>query len=431
MVKNSGWLLADKVARLGVGLVVGVWLARYLGPKEFGIYNYVIAYVSIIAILQSIGLDTVVIKRLALEPNSENKILGTSCAMKFGGAIVSIIISCATILPLSKDTSGNLLSITFALSIGAIFQTSDVIDFLYQARMKSNISVVVRSTSYFVIAIVKMLLIYMNVGLVWFALATTLELGLMAAGYLYTYYLYGGNVRNWRFSYKEAASLLKEAWPLFFSSMLVMLYIKIDQVMIANIVGEIELGIYSVAVRLTEIWYFIPMAISSAVFPTLIRLKNSEIDGYKKVLENLYLLMTVLSVIVAICLSFMSTFLVENLFGDSYERASGVIIIQCWSGLFIFSGLISNQFYQLEGLSHLIFTRNVIGLSLNVLLNYLLIPVYGIIGSAIATLLTQIVASYLFDLLNRSTRDLFLMRTKVYFNFIPMSYRLIVSWGRA
>ncbi|MBT8523607.1 flippase [Polynucleobacter paneuropaeus] len=425
ILKNTGWLLFDRLARLIMSLFIGILLARYLGPNNFGLLNYALAYVAIISVISNMGLDSVVIKELTINPKSESIILGSAWGLKIIGAIATVIICSSTVLEFSSNGEKVLLIITLILSFGSLFQTADVIDFLYQAKMKSNLSVISRSGAFFIASLVKLFLIYFEASLIIFALATILEFIVCGIMYIYTYQIAGGDVKKWKFNGLQAFLLIKASWPLFFSGILVLIYIKIDQIMIGNMLGNRDLGIYSVAVRITEIWYFIPMAITSAVFPTIIKLKAEDENGYLKILEYLYLLMMWLAVALAFILTFTASPLVEKLFGANYVDAATVVKIQCWSAIFIFSGLVSNQWYLLEGKVHFVFYRNILGVFINVTLNLFAIPRLGIEGSAFATLITQLIISYMFDFVNASTRNIFYIRTKIFFLFIPMTYNII------
>jgi PST family polysaccharide transporter len=427
IIKNGGWLLFDKIFRLITSLFVGIYLARYLGPMDFGLLNYAMAYVAIFSVIANLGLDSIVIKELSAKPELDPVILGSAWVLKIMGAIFSIVLGMSTVIFFGSSNGGLLLIIVLTLSLGGIFQTADVIDFIYQAKMKAKLSTICRSGAFFIASLVKLFLIYIDASLIAITLASLLEFVISAVSFVYTYQLTGGEIRKWIFKKSEALRLLKEGWPLFFSGILVLIYLKIDQVMIGSMLGNTAVGIYSVAVKLSEVWYFIPTAITAAVFPAIVKLKGENELAYSKVLEYLYLLMMWLSVLVAIPLTFFSSFIVDLLFGNSYAEASTVLQIQCWSGIFIFSGLVSNQWYLLNGKSHYIFYRNALGVFINIVLNFFLIPIYGIEGSAFATLVTQIIVSYLFDLINPSTRHIFYLRTKIYLFFIPITYKIIIN----
>ena len=430
VLKNSNWLFFDKIFRLITSLIVGVMLARYLGPKNFGLLNYSLAYVAIFSMLANLGLDAVVIKDLSTKERSQNQILGTTFLLKFSGAFLTLLLS-FLIMFFYNSENHMLLLLTAIVSLGVFFQAFDAIDFYYQANFQSKNVVLFKGLPYLVINFVKLILIVNKAPLLFFACTAALEVFLGAIGLLISYRVDGFSVRKWSCSWFEAKRLLNESWPLFFSGFLVLIYIKIDQVMIGNMLGAEALGVYSVAVKLIEAWYFIPMVITTSVFPVLVNLRSNDIDGYYKLIQNLYLLMMWLSFTVAMTLTFSASFLISHVFGSQYSKAADVVVIQCWSGIFIFSGLVSNNWYLLEKLSHLNLYRHIVGVFLNVILNIYLIPIYGIVGGGFATLITQFFVSYLIDLFNVKTRSLFYIRTRIYLFFIPISYQMLRTFIRA
>ena len=406
---NSGWLIADKVFRMVVGLFIGVWVARYLGPKSFGSLNYALAFTALFSVFSNLGLDQIVVRDIVDKSNSGNCILGSAFFLKIFGSVLAILLACVTI-HLYKPNDSEMFAMVLILSIGTLFQSFDVIDYYYQAKLQSKLTVYARNFAFLLNSLVKIALIALNFSAIYFALAYTFEIFLGSLCLLITYWFANHALKSWRPNLSEMKRLLVEGAPLFFSGFLVLLYIRIDQLMIGSMLGDEQLGIYSVAVRLAEVWYFIPMAIASSILPAIVEAKNQGTAAYKKILRNLYALMTWLSIVVAILLSIFSDVIVKFLFGHQYEKAGPVLAIQCWSAVFIFSGLISNHWYLVENLNRFTLYRHILGLIINLILNFILIPIAGIEGSAWATLITQLMISYLFELLSPKTRDLFFIR---------------------
>jgi PST family polysaccharide transporter len=207
-------------------------------------------------------------------------------------------------------------------------------------------------------------------------------------------------------------SLLKESWPFLLSSLAVMIYMRIDQIMLASAVGSYEVGLYSAALRLSEIWYVIPMAIVGSVAPSLTATHGQSRAVYYGRLQRLFTSLVKLAYLVAVPMSLLSTPLIVLLFGPQYAGAGPVLAIHIWTAVFVFIGVATGPWIINEGLGRIQFYRTVIGAITNILLNLYLIPKYGAIGAAIATLLSQAVAVYFsFAFLSR-TREVFGMMTK-------------------
>jgi PST family polysaccharide transporter len=304
-----------------------------------------------------------------------------------------------------------------------IFQATDVIDFWYQAEVRSKYTVYARNAAFLIVALVKIILIILNAPLVAFACAALSETILVSAGLLLIYRSQGHSLKPYIAAFSRARGLLVRSWPLLVSSVFVVVLMRTDQVMLGQMRGNKEVGIFSAALALSEIWYFVPIAITSSVFPAMVNAWKTDEKLFYQRLRNLYLVMVWLSVAVAIPLTLFSSQIVARLYGKEYQQSSTVLAIHCWAGLFIFLGLASNMWYLMKNLNHYTLYRCLLGAVVNVGLNFVLIPEYGAVGAAFSTLLAQAAASYLFDLLNKQTRILFVWKTESILFFIPLAIR--------
>jgi PST family polysaccharide transporter len=214
---------------------------------------------------------------------------------------------------------------------------------------------------------------------------------------------------------QRAKSLLKDSWPLILSGLAIMVYMRIDQIMLGQMLGDEAVGIYSAAVRISEVWYFVPMAIVASVFPSIIEAKKKSEALYYQRLQWLYDVMVVLALSVAVPMTFLSDWAVSLLFGQAYEQAGAVLAIHIWTAVFVGLSFSSGRWFINEGYTLLALKRNLLGLVVNVILNTYLIPLYGPKGAALATLLSYFMASYASDLFSRKTRMVFLQKTRALF----------------
>lgn len=421
---NMGWLFADRIVRMGMGLLVGVWVARYLGPEKFGSLNYAYAFVLLFSAISSMGLEPVAVRDLAGDPSRKNEILGTVFSLKIaGGALALVLTIIAVILVRKGDPETQWL--VGIIACGGIFQAFDAIDFWFQSQVLSKYTVVAKNSAFLFVSLAKIGLILTKAPVLAFAIAGTAEIVLGSAFLVIAYRMNKFRIDEWRILPQTAIGMLKDSWPLLFSGIFVTLYIRIDQVMIGEMLGSAKVGVYSAAVSLTEVWYFIPMAITSSVLPAIIDAKIKDEDLYYDRLKKLFLAMFWLSLAVPILITFFSREIVQLVFGTPYTGAASALSIQCWAGLFIFSGLVSNQWYLVENLNRYTLYRHVMGAVVNILGNLALIPKYGIDGAAFATLLTQFIVSYLFDFFVAPARVLFRIKTQTYFLFLPITYKYI------
>ena len=251
-----------------------------------------------------------------------------------------------------------------------------------------------------------------------FAIVVAVEQFFMVAVLIFLYLKYNILHLTWRFSFSTAKSLLSNSWPLLLSSMSIMIYMRIDQVMINNILGSEAVGKYSAAVKISELWYFIPIAINQALLPSLIESKNNSPDQYKTHLQHLYDIMVWLSLSIAIPLYFLSEPLVQTLFGKNFFEAAGVLKIHIWSCVFVFIGVSNSSWFLVENLQIYSFYRTIIGGIINVFLNIILIPKIGINGAALSTLISQAFVGYFSMAIFTKSKNIFFLLSR---SFNPYS----------
>lgn len=390
--KNTSWLMFGKI----LSLVVGFIIARYLGPVSFGDLSFADALTAIVAAVGTLGLDSFIIREIIKEPGKKNEILGTSLAMRLAVNLLIIPISIGIYLLFHEfsDKPGRPLTLIITLlSIASFFKSFNVIDSYFQSQVQSKYVVQVQNIVVILSAAVKVLLVWLNMPLIYFAAAITFDAFVLAMGLVWMYHSRGFDMRQWTFNFSRAKSLLQQSFPLILSAVMVSIYMKIDQVMLKN-VGSAEVGIYSAAAKISEAWYFIPLAIVTSVFPAIINARETDLERYHKRLKNLYDLLILMSLPVAIILTFFGTDLIHLLYGNRYEGAGAMLSIHIWSGVFVFLGVASSQYLLAEGYTKISFQRTAFGAVANILLNLWLIPLYGGIGASIATLIACFLSTF-------------------------------------
>lgn len=400
--KNTGWLMFGKI----LSMVVGFVIARYLGAASFGDLSFADAFTMIIAAVGTLGLDSFIIREIINEPLKKDEILGTALMLRLGVNVLLIPLTVGIYLLFHHyaDKPGNPLTwVILILAFASFFRSFNVIDSYFQSQVASKYVVKVQNVCVIVSAIVKILLVVFHQKLIYFALALTFDSIILATGLVYMYHQRGFSLSNWTFNRSRAVSFLKQSFPLILSSIMVILYMKIDQVMLKD-VGSKEVGIYSAAAKISEAWYFIPVAIITSVFPAIIHARKTDLARYNKRLENLYDLLVFISLPVAMIISFSGPFIIHLLYGNGYPGAGQMLSIHIWSGIFVFLGTASSQYLLAEGYTMIAFQRTAAGAVANILLNLWLIPLYGGIGASTATLIACFISTF-YLLLIRKTRQ--------------------------
>lgn len=387
---NMSWLFADRILRMGVGLVVGVWVARYLGPEQFGLYNYAIVFVSLFSAFATLGLDSIVVRDLVRYPTCKDEILGTTFALKLIGGLFTLLLTVGIISLLRPNETLThwLVGIT---AVGMIFQPFDVIDFWFQSQTQSKCTVYARTTGFVLITIVKFILIWMQAPLIAFASISSAELFIGAVGLIVAYQVNGHRLKAWQAQLQRAKQLIKESWPLILSGLTVYIYSKIDQVMLGSMLSQqSELGFYAVAVKLSEVFDFLPLAFNICLLPKLTEIRYKDYKDYLEKFQIYFDVMLVLWLLVAIPVSLLAPFLVNYLYGESYVKSAHILVIYIWTQFGSNLGVARSSFLLLEGKQMLALYLSATGAFLNIILNLLFIPKYGAIGAAIATLFTYV-----------------------------------------
>ncbi|HBR14290.1 MAG TPA: flippase [Candidatus Omnitrophica bacterium] len=414
ILKNISWLFVDNIFRMGVGLFIVAWIARYLGPEQYGLWNYAIAFTVLFTAFATLGLNNIVVREIVKRPDQKDEILGSAFILKFLGGLLTLILT-VTIIYFLRDGDIQTMWLVGLSAAGFVFQSFNVIEFYFQSQLKSKYAVYAQNGSFLLFIFVKISLLLAHVTLIAFAIAGFVETAmgalLLAIVYKYTKH----SIFSWRFRMDKARALLRDSWPLLLSSIAVMIYMRIDQIMLGQMMGDEAVGIYSAAVRISEAWYFIPVAIVNSVFPVIIQTKSVDETLYRRRLQKLFDAMALLGIIVAVVATIVSEKFVQFLYGADYVASAGVLVLHIWGGIFVCLGVASGNWFTTENLQKYTFYRTAAGGVMNIGLNLHLIPVYGVNGAALATVISQGLACYLFNVLNKRTRELFFMQTRSLF----------------
>lgn len=408
---NTSWLFADKIIRMGVGLFVGVWVARYLGPEQFGILNYVISLVALLSFFATLGLDRIVIRELINYPEKKQDILGSTLMLKLIGGTCTLLFSIVTVGLFRKGES-ILVLLVLIIAVGTVFQALDTFDYWFQSQVKSKYTVLSKNTAFLLFSAIKILLILNNAPLVAFAFAISGEIAIGSLLLAFAYSKAYESILELKIKFRLCLSLLSKAWPLLLSSLSVLVYLKIDQVMLGQMVNDKSVGMYSAAAQISEICYFIPVVIVSSVSPAFIesRKKTQEFDYIK--LQQLFLIMSALAFSVALPMTFLSKQLVVFLYGGNYASAGIILAIHIWAAVFVFLGVAQSLWDVTENHIKLSMMRTIAGAVINIFLNYFLIPQYGGVGAAIATVISYAFSSYILNIVSKKSRAIFMCQTK-------------------
>ena len=427
---NTSWLLGERILRMAVLLFVGIYVARYLGPERFGLLSYTLSFVLLFSSLASFGLDDILVRELVKQPKQRNDLLGSVFWLKICGTLV-MGTAIALVLQFKVEDQQTYWMIAL-ITFGFLFQATNVVDFYFQSQVQSKFAVKAQAFQLLVTSIFKIYLVWNQAELIWFAFALMLDQAVVAALFLLVYHWKIEWFPFFSFRWKQAKKLMRDAWPLIFAGMVVSVYMKIDQVMLKEMLDAKAVGVYAAAVKLCEAWYFVPGVAAASLFPAVIEARKKSETLYDERVQNLYDLMVWASVAVALPTTLLADWVILILYGTDFQEAADVLRIYIWAGVFVTLGIASSKWLVVENLQRYLFYRTALGALLNVGCNLWLIPIYGIKGAAFATLVAQGTAGFLSLSFFKKTRHNFLLAAKSLsiFSAYKRTFQKIIIRGR-
>jgi O-antigen/teichoic acid export membrane protein len=410
-IKNVSWVLSGFVFRYGLNLIVSIYVARYLQPEGFGNLNYASTYLYLLTPLAFLGLHGIVTRDLVNGKFKENELLGTSFIIK---AIASVAVFLLILIIIQfteqKDTATKWNIIIASASLFA--SPFAVIDFFFQAKVKSRFIVYSQQIAYVLSSVVRLLLIFYKCELKAFVWMIFVDAILISLFLLIFYIKEKNEIRNWRYSKIVANELLKEIPKVIVLDFLVSFYMKIDQVVIQKMLGSYDLGVYVAAVKLSEPFYTVAVLLVASVSAAIVNgLKISQIE-YESRVQKLFNILTWIAIATSIIVTLSSNLIIGILFDPSFQHASQILSLYFWSSVFYFQGVLAFQVYLIERTQIFAIIYALAGALINITLNIILIPIWGLHGAAYATLISYPLSFTLFNVVFPKTRHVFRFQMK-------------------
>lgn len=414
-VANAGWFMIAKVGTLLIKMLVGIAVANYLGSSQNGILAYPLALISFFLAASALGLDTYLTRELIENPRHRDRLLGTAFRVRLiAGMCVLPLIYMVFAYISSYSAPPAPFGYIVIVSFICVLQATHVLDSYFQAQTSGKTVMTIQIIANLISAVVKLTLLYLGAQLVWFVWSLLADALFVAVGFLWMYRRTGLSPLRWEFDRRLSKVLIKRAWPLAFSAVLVTLYMKIDQVMIGSLLSDSELGIYSTVVSLSESWYFIPVAIVAAVFPAIMNARRDDRSRYEARIQNLYDFLSLVSISIALVMTFASNWLYSFLYTAEYAQGATVLSIHIWAAVFVFLGTASSQYLIAERYLKLALVRTAAGAVINIGLNALWIPMYGINGAAVATLIAYAASTFFVLIVPKTTHQGVMMLRSIF-----------------
>lgn len=418
---NTLWIMGDKVTSIGVGFLVTVVVARYLGPEDFGVFSYAISVAALFAAAGHMGLSGLVVREIVKNPEERNVVLGTTLALKFIGMLLGYfsLLGYAALYEGFASIEFKVLAIAGAV---LLFRPFDIVDFWFQAFVKARYVTIARLTGLLAGSVLKISFVALGLSVFFFVAANLFQAVIVAIALLVMYGLKSElKISSWTFCWSKAKELFSQGWVIYLGSIFAVIYLKVDQVMLRWFEGSESVGIYAVAAQLSEAWYFVPAAIVASFFPKLIKLREESEAQFNKRLQQLFDLLFILAACVALIMTLLSEWLILLFFGDHYAESASILVIHIWAAIFIFMRAAFSKWILIQNALIFSLITQGLGAFVNVVLNYFLIPEFGAQGAAYATLISYAFASFFSLAIYSKTRPVFVMMAKSLFCVIRYS----------
>lgn len=421
ILRQFSWMLAEKIFSLSSVAIVGILIARTLGPYDFGILNYISAIAAITLAIGGFGLQGIVTRELKESPESEHELLGTTSVITtIGMAVVAIAFGFYCFYFDSMDERIRWLSILIVAT--CILRRFEFLESWFVVKSRVKIYVIPRFIITFIFVGIKLVLVWADAPLTQFVIVMAVEYAAIGIRSLGTYYAQHDRGPAWSWNVSAAKSLLLRSWPVMLGSILSMVYLKIDLVMLAWWVSPDEAGIYAAASRLSEIWYVLPVLFMTAVFPSLLAMRGIDLDRYSRALQLIMDGLCGLGTLLAIFIVFIAPFAISVLYGASYAAAGPILMIHILGAVFVFMRALLSKWLIAEDLFMYSLITHGAGAVTNLALNYLLIPPYGGIGAAVATAISYSIAGYFSLVFSKKTRPMFFVMSRSFLFICRLPY---------
>ncbi|NTU70116.1 flippase, partial [bacterium] len=397
IINNTGWLLGDRALRLGLSLFVGAWVARYLGPSKYGEFSYVIAYVAFFQTISELGLNGVVIRDMARDRQASAAILGTVFRLRIVTGFICWIAAIAS-MAIIQPGDQNTLALTAIISGGLVFQTADIVDLWFQSQTQSRRTVGAKIISYLINSVFKIFLVLASAPLIYFAIAVLFEIVLSSIALYFSYRRFSTPFA-WVWDMKIGKQLLGEAWPYLLSYLAITIYTRTDQIMLREMHGTNQLGIFSAAIPISNSWQFIPLIIFQSASPSIANKKQYDPNGYDRSIEKLFALMWWIMLPISVSISIFSGPIVSVLYGEKYMASASVLGVLVFTNIPVALGVMQNIWILNERMNKITLTKTVFGAVANVGLNFVMIPKYGALGAAFSSVVAQCISAVFFTII--------------------------------
>lgn len=402
-VKNAGWMMSEKIVQMLISLVVSLITARYLGPSNYGLINYATSFVAFFSAFCTLGINALMVKELVDNPQQEGMVIGTALLMRGISSILSAITIIALVSIIDRDEPTTILVVSLC-SLGLVFSIFNTFNYWFQRRLQSSYTAIATLVAYVITAAYRVVLMITKQDVTLFALATSVDYICLAVIIVLFYKKCEG--QRLSFSWKYGKSLLSRSKHFILSGLMVTIYAQTDKLMLKQMLDITQTGIYSTAAAINNMWCFVLTALIDSLYPSIMEANKLGDEGlFKARNRKMYAIVFYVSVVVAIAFNIFAELIIYILYGKAYMAAATPLRIVSWYTAFSYLGVARNAWIVSKNKQNHLIKIYVAAAVLNVALNYLLIPVWGASGAAVASLVSQILTGMVLPFVIKDLRE--------------------------
>ena len=400
--QNASWIIVCRIAQAVCGLVITMLTARYLGPSNYGLINYAASIVAFVTPIMKLGFNNILVQEVVQNPEKEGEIFGTAVVMTLCSSVICIV-ALITFVGIADHGEITTIIVCALYSTILMFQAMELIQYWFQAKYLSKYVAVVSLCAYIVVSAYKIFLLASRKNIYWFAISNSLDIMIISLSLLIIYKKLGGG--KFKFSLKTAAGMYSRSKYYIVSSLMITVFAQTDKIMLKLMIGETATGYYSAAVVCATLTGFIFEAIIDSFRPMIFENMKTGIEYFNKSMIKLYSIVIYLSLLQSAFITLFSKPIILIIYGKNYMYAVPALRIIVWYSTFCYLGSVRNIWILAQNKQKYLSIINLSGAICNVVLNYILIPVWGICGAAYASLVTQIFTNVIIGYVIKPIRE--------------------------
>ena len=419
-LKNILWLFIEKLIRIILGVSITAWVIRYLGPKDFGMLSLAWSIVNLFRIVTTLNLGHIVVKKILEKKIKKDVLIGTSFLLKIIGTNISLLILYIVAPFMTNDPMTHLL--IFVLAIHFFFKNLRVVETHFRSKVLLKYVVFSNLISLIICSLIRVYLILNQYPLIYFALTIVFDT-ILATTFISIFYIRDKqSFLKWRVDFSVGKKLLRECYPLMFSGIVLTVQMKVDQIVLGEMLGVVAVGYYAAASRISESVFYLSNVTSSLLLPAIVNAKLKGKREYAIKTQKVFDFIIFCFLVTSLPIIIFSEKIINFLYGEVFSISSEILSVHIFCGFFVAINHIREKWIINENLQHYSFFMNVIGVIVNICLNIILIQSYGVIGAAYGTILAYLFVFLFTALVMKPIRPSFFMVVRAVVNISTLKF---------